>query len=336
MDSSKDFNKQLFEIDSFWSQPPLEKPNKQALSKNFPLTSSFQIDLDPFSSSSSASSSQISPNKPEQTFDPFLDTVINTMSVPGTEELNGFETDFAAKNLDMDRNDSESEEPAEEMNEINDISWNREGANGPGGTVMETLVEEDQTVDKTDEAVPPNVQNDDSSSDEEYQVPAPISKNKRPSQVSTSLEIKDPFRQTSFNPDEAANEEDEENMDDAFRSFADVVTTVTANDMDGVEETLGEMSRVLAENDDANIGDMDLAIRKGDHALATVAAITRFGTTIGAVDDDEDEDDQELESKIASESLRGNASTLSAVVDSEASMSSPSPFKSNSVKDPIN
>lgn len=256
----------MIDFDDFWTTTPINNSvvtnsNKLSVIKtpSFPLTSSFQIDLDPFSSSSSATASQTSLDHNKETtiskFDPFLNIITaetdTKMSevVEGHEIVNGFDSDFVIESPPA--KPTRTFEEGEKSEEINDITWNRENS-GSGGVVMETLVEEQEQQPPEESAVKKTATNDDSSSSDEEYVPPTVAKNQRLSQTSAtrdaaalsaqaSLEIKDPFRQNSFNPEKEESDEENDNMDDAFQAFAGAVPQSTATDMDGIQESLGEM-----------------------------------------------------------------------------------------------
>ena len=264
----------MIDFDDFWTTTPISNSvvnnssNKLAVIKtpSFPLTSSFQIDLDPFSSSSSATASQTSLDHNKEItiskFDPFLDittaaeTDTNTkMSevVEGHEIVNGFDSDFVIQSPPA--KPTRTFDEGEKSEEINDITWNRENSNS-GGVVMETLVEEQEQQPPEESAAKKTVTIDDSSSSDEDYVPPTVAKNQRLSQTSAtrdatalsaqaSLEIKDPFRQNSFNPEREESDEENDNMDDAFQAFAGAVPQSTATDMDGIQESLGELHRSI-------------------------------------------------------------------------------------------
>lgn len=253
----------------------------------------------------------------------------------------GFDSNFSDLKFEADQQKSQADE-------INDIQWkigNLEPVKEETNAKVNQVIAEDE---EEQEAEPENTHNQtivtdkhDSDSDS-YEVPNPVPRstsqtNEPPASANQfSVDIKDPFE------DEDANNDDDENIDEMFKSFGKLTANLVNNDDDFGQKELNELRADLngqfAEDESSNKNHIDLAMRKGDMDLNTVYLTANLNDNNDDDDDNETYDIENEKSLTISENVAGadgRASSSILNTESDAShndVTHNNNFKPNTVK----
>ena len=270
--------------------------------KTFPSVNTFSIDIDPFSSSSSRSSSTLSLNSKN----PFDDlnilnkssTVVKNNNKEIVDPFDIFDSQLKEEILLQDQNknnkdpfsvfdsifqntrDQKLDEKMSTTTEQTDLDMNQqlndELASDFANINTETTGDQITKIEEEEEEI------------EQEDLTTATGKFRSESVVSNEVRIKDPFiiqpdDQDSMNQPEpnqnteldANNEDEDDNMDNVFSNYSNL----TQNQVDDLPSLANELQNVDLTNTIVNQQDyndqLDLAIRKGDTNLRSVELITK-------------------------------------------------------------
>jgi hypothetical protein len=262
--------------------------------RTFPSVNTFSIDIDPFSSSSSKSSSTLSLNKKN----PFDDLNILTNSskvVNNSKEVDPFDifdSQLKEEILLADQN-KKNKDPFSVFESI--FKNNKDQALNQKMSTTTEQTERDINQQLNDELASDfaNINNEitgdqmnkikeEVEEEEEEDITTATGKFRSESVVSNEVKIKDPFiiqaeeQEPNQNTElDANNEDDDDNMDNVFSNYSNL----TQNQVDDLPSLANEIRNIDFTNTIVNQQDyndqLDLAIRKGDTNLRSVELITK-------------------------------------------------------------